>query len=184
MKLYAAASIPVLLALLLAGYCGLILLEWLREGKRRVDWIYVVALAGYAGIYVYLTFLVREPESMARLRLVPFYSLARLLAPGETRTVQLFREILLNILLYVPMGSLLRGCLRHTRHPHLYTFLAGFGATILTEVMQYALRMGLAETDDVIHNCLGLIIGICGFEVAAAAASALRGRDSCPKSGT
>ncbi len=174
MQLYAAASVPVLLALLLAGFCGLLLLEWLREKKRHVDWLYWIALAGFMAVYVGLTFLGRRRGSVRRVRLIPFYSLTRLMDPAETRSVQLIREVLLNIALYIPLGSLLRACLRRTAHPFQLTVLLGFVCTLLTEVLQYFLCLGLAETDDVIHNMLGLFIGILGFRIARETVKALK----------
>ena len=178
MKLYTAASVPVLLALLMAGFCGLLLLEWLRAGGRRVRPVYLLAIAGYMCVYIVLTFLVRGPSGARRTRLMPFYSLTRLLDPGEERTVQIFREVLLNILLYVPLGALVRAGLPDTeKRPFLKTVLAGLICTLLTEILQYALNLGLAEADDVIHNMLGLLIGIGGYRVAREAALALRGRN-------
>ena len=38
--------------------------------------------------------------------------------------------------------------------------MIGLGASVATEYIQYLLKMGWCETDDVIHNTLGTAIGV------------------------
>ena len=86
MQWYRVSSIPVLLAVLLFGMTAILLLEAAssrRAGLRRpVQWLYILALAMYFAVYLYLTFLSRKPSGQHRLRLMPFYGLMHLFEGG------------------------------------------------------------------------------------------------------
>ena len=137
--------------------------------------VYCLALAGYLGVYLYLTFFSRVPDGQHRMRLMPFYSLTHLYGPEGLR-VQVFREMILNLALYLPFGALLPGCMREGDHAYRISFCLGMGMILLTEILQYILCLGLAETDDVIHNALGLLAGIAGFHAVRRAVRAMDGR--------
>ena len=174
MKLHVMASIPVILALLLAGFVGMLFLEILAGKRRHISLVYRIGSGLYLVIYVWLTFFSRTPAASARIRLEPFWSLRHMYTEkGISLTV--VREMLLNVLLYIPVGSLLSGSLRDTAHARRNTFLAGACLTVLTELLQYLLRLGLAETDDLIHNLLGLFLGMAAYWVAVHTARALAG---------
>ena len=81
--------------------------------------------------------------------------------------LKLLEEILLNILLYIPLGYLL---------PFLWPRLAakrgagsgitgwrvvliGFTASLLTELTQLTFRIGWFELDDIMNNTLGCMLG-------------------------
>jgi glycopeptide antibiotics resistance protein len=66
--------------------------------------------------------------------------------------------ILLNILLYHPLGYLLPILFPKLKPKHV--ILIGCLCSIATEATQYILKMGWCETDDVIHNTLGTAIGV------------------------
>ena len=62
----------------------------------------------------------------------------------------------MNVFLYIPFGYLLPYSSKRT---FLQTFLIGLCLSLTTETLQYIFALGLCETDDVIHNTLGCIIG-------------------------
>lgn len=69
-----------------------------------------------------------------------------------------WRNLILNILLFVPLGFLLpliweRFC------TFWKTYLAGFLLTLLIETMQLCLKRGIFELDDILNNTLGTMIG-------------------------
>ncbi|MBQ8619517.1 MAG: VanZ family protein [Clostridia bacterium] len=66
--------------------------------------------------------------------------------------------IILNILLYYPLGYLLPILFPKLKSKHV--ILIGCLCSIATEATQYILKMGWCETDDVIHNTLGTAIGV------------------------
>ena len=67
-------------------------------------------------------------------------------------------SLILNILLYYPLGYLLPILFPKLKSKHV--ILIGCVCSIATEATQYLLKMGWCETDDVIHNTLGTSIGV------------------------
>lgn len=69
-----------------------------------------------------------------------------------------WRNLVLNILLFVPFGFLLPAGIRICRR-FWVTYLAGLSMTVLIEVMQLVLGRGIVEMDDIFNNLLGTMIG-------------------------
>ena len=67
-------------------------------------------------------------------------------------------SLILNILLYYPLGSLLP--ILFPKLKPKYVILIGCLCSIATEAPQYMLKIGWCETDDVIYNTLGTAIGV------------------------
>lgn len=79
------------------------------------------------------------------------------------------REVLLNILLYLPLGYLLPFLSKTLRGHIVLITLIGFLCSCATEFSQYYFRIGVFEVDDMILNTLGTLIGaIIGSVLAAA----------------
>lgn len=68
-------------------------------------------------------------------------------------------EVLLNIALFASIGLLFGGMGMRLKR----VFLSGVVLSCVIEGSQFAFRRGLCETDDVIHNTLGCIIGYLIF---------------------
>ena len=103
----------------------------------------------------------RAPVSSGtRISLVPFASYATVLRGGNP---ELLRENLMNLFLFYPVGLLLAGLLpgswNHRRKLLLILLVCCF-LSIGIELAQYRLSLGLAETDDVLHNALGGAVGV------------------------
>lgn len=74
----------------------------------------------------------------------------------------LFRNIILNILLFVPMGFLLP--FYSDKLKRIYKVVPiGFFVTLFIEIIQYVLKLGIFEIDDIFNNTLGTLIGYCIF---------------------
>lgn len=69
-----------------------------------------------------------------------------------------FRNIIVNILLFVPFGFLVPAGMKCMR-PVWKTYLAGFVATFIIECLQLLTRRGIFEFDDIINNLVGTMIG-------------------------
>ena len=90
--------------------------------------------------------------------------------PGTVRIVKgLFWEvqthqwhfIILNILLFIPLGFLLRNAT-----DSLGAVIYGFLLSVLIELTQYAFCLGECEIDDVLNNTLGCGLGLfCGWGI-------------------
>lgn len=91
--------------------------------------------------------LVRERE----INFIPFYGLGEL--------VLLNREMLLNVIVFVPMGTYL--CMLNLSAPKavLYGFLISLGF----ETCQLLTRLGTFDVTDLITNTLGTVIGVCAY---------------------
>lgn len=73
-------------------------------------------------------------------------------------TIVEWRNFILNIMLFVPMGFLLP-LLSSKLQTFWKTYVIGFGTAVLIESIQYVLKSGVVEFDDVFNNTLGTIIG-------------------------
>ena len=71
--------------------------------------------------------------------------------------MEMFGENILNVLLFVPIGFL-AGCGLRGMTFKKVLFLGG-GLSVFIELLQFVFKKGFCETDDVIHNVLGCIIG-------------------------
>ena len=71
--------------------------------------------------------------------------------------MEMFGEIILYVLLFVPIGFL-AGCGLERMTFKKVLFLGG-GLSVVIELLQFVFKKGFCETDDVIHNVLGCIIG-------------------------
>jgi glycopeptide antibiotics resistance protein len=74
-------------------------------------------------------------------------------------------EVILNVLVFIPIGVLL-GC-ASDKMKWWKALLFGASFSILIEVVQYVTRRGFAEFDDVFHNTLGCLIGFVLFAIFA-----------------
>ena len=76
------------------------------------------------------------------------------------------RSIILNVAITVPLGYLLPAVLRFVKHKFLWTIVTVLVLSLITELVQLISRTGLAETDDVINNVIGTVIGMFGYWIA------------------
>ena len=158
--------IPLILILAaVAIFLNRIKIQAKAHGQQKTTAITVLtaALLGiYLLIYFYLTFGYRRPSRTASISLTPFWSYreAFQLNPLSIRRLGMARQILLNILLTIPAGLLLPILYSRTRHPYLLAIATVLALALLTETFQYVTHLGLCETDDVINNLLGGLLGI------------------------
>ncbi len=69
------------------------------------------------------------------------------------------REVLLNILLYIPLGYLLPFVFKPMRYSVLACTVVGFLCSCATEYTQLYYHIGYFQVDDIINNTLGCLIG-------------------------
>ncbi len=69
-----------------------------------------------------------------------------------------WRNIILNILMFVPLGFLLP-CLHGKFRKAGWTYLAGLVLTAVIEILQLVLKRGIFEMDDLLNNLVGTMIG-------------------------
>lgn len=109
-----------------------------------------------AALIFYATLLSRTPGQHAAV-LAPFAALK-----AARQQPELYREMLMNVFLFLPLGMTLSGAMPRTWHRWWKIGLAALAGCLLSagiEYAQYRLGLGTAETDDVICNTLGACFG-------------------------
>ena len=114
---------------------------------------------------LYATILTRTPE-IPEVILTP---LATFIAARQQP--ELYREMLMNVFLFFPLGLTLSNALPrrwHRWHRIALTALTGCVLSAGIEYAQYRFALGMAETDDVICNTLGTFVGATSLLLAHA----------------
>ena len=140
---------------------------------QRLLWILFVC---YLCSNLYFTLLSRKTGTGAHLNLIPFQIYSRLAEAPTARMASLSglasimlsdlttaEGVFLNVLLYCPLGYLLPILFPKLKPKNV--ILIGCLCSIATEAIQYILKMGWCETDDVIHNTLGTVIGVIVWRI-------------------
>ena len=83
----------------------------------------------------------------------PFWSFRAILAGRK----DLLTQDIMNVAAFIPIGFLL-AC-AFDRLKGWQALLIGGGFSVLIESLQFVLRRGFAEFDDVFHNVVGCLIG-------------------------
>jgi glycopeptide antibiotics resistance protein len=171
-----SAEIGVLFGVLLFAFLffPIVAVQYRRYGRFTG-----ARLLGAAAVAVYLTTVVAytllplpastQETCAPSLQLVPFHFVADIARENAgnglfgTLTSIATLQVLLNILLFVPLGVIVRGFFSRGLPT---TVGVGLGASVLIELTQYTGIWGiyscsyrLADVDDVITNTLGALIG-------------------------
>lgn len=130
---------------------------------RRVNgWIAVL----YMVLLLYMTVASRSETANGGVLLRPLYSfyLAR------TENQEYYRSMLMNVLLFFPLGLTLPFGLSGGKRPILRAAGIGMALSVCIEILQYVFSLGWTETDDVIMNMLGIVLGGMSCRLAGIAA--------------
>ena len=98
----------------------------------------------------------------------------------------LMLQIRANVLMFVPIGFLLMSAGKGIKGKFvrvlyiIVSIIAGVFFSVLIEYMQYRLHRGLCEADDVIHNTIGIAIGIVLYWIISRIYTELDNRDILP----
>lgn len=147
-------------ALALWGYLATkihMTLHW-RRGNLILSILMAIAI-------LYTTILSRS-EGNTGLVLTPFAALA-----AARQQPELYREMLMNVFLFFPLGLTLSNALPRTWHCWFRIALTTLTGCVLSagiEYAQYRFALGMAETDDVICNTLGAFVGASSLLLAHA----------------
>ena len=134
---------------------GLLVLIWWKGFKLGLRYGSVLLLAEWVCLVLCTIVLFRETSAERGYNLMPFWSYWDY---GEhSYFMEMLGENILNVLLFVPVGFL-AGCGLQGMTFKKVLFLGG-GLSVFIELLQFVFKKGFCETDDVIHNVLGCIIG-------------------------
>ena len=154
------------LILTLLGIAALLLLmpafaRWAGEQRsgRRLRWFCsnapTLALVAYIIVNLVLTLLSRKPGSHTEITLSllePFQRAAR-----QNDYARQLEGLLLNILLFLPLGYLLPQVFRKIKCWQV--LLIGAVFTIIIELCQLVFRMGWFDVNDLFYNFIGVLAG-------------------------
>ena len=136
-----------------------------RVGARRWRWGNLVLVLLMTAAILYATLFSRA-EGSTGLILTPFATFV-----AAQQQLELYREMLMNVFLFFPLGLTLSNALPRRWHRWLriiFTTLVGCALSAGIECAQYRCALGLAETDDVICNTMGAFIGSTSLLIAHA----------------
>ena len=139
----------VTLALVLVVFVGY---AYFFIRKKPAQWYYTLLLTVYVLFILFKTVLFRSNE-VEDTDAYPFWSYVE----GFNGKTYLLVQIVLNIILFMPIGALIAGCVK--TKGVLKALLLGFSLSVTIEVLQQLFSKGLAEFDDVFHNTLGCLLG-------------------------
>lgn len=134
-------------------------------GARRWRWGNLALMLLMTAAILYATLFSRA-EGDTGLILTPFASLT-----AARQQPELYREMLMNVFLFFPLGLTLSNALPRRWHRWgriILTTLIGCALSAGIEYAQYRYALGLAETDDVICNTLGAFLGAASLLAAHA----------------
>ena len=117
---------------------------WFIDGRRISP---RPLLADYI-LFILMETVIGRKVSVGRVELVPFWSYSH---------PELRMEIVLNYLLFMPLGVLLYLCFGEKWG--LKVVLIGFLLSASIEIAQLVFRIGLFEFDDMIGNTIGCFVG-------------------------
>ena len=121
--------------------------------------LYIIAVISVTFI-VRETMVLRTPENRGVI-LQPFREFEAMMNGAHFFW---FKQIFLNILLFVPFGILLPMVSRRFKNP-IITVAAGCLFSGSIEIMQYITGRGLTEVDDVITNTIGAAVGVVIYKI-------------------
>lgn len=112
--------------------------------------------------FIFVMTVFGRTEGDSGFRIVPFASYSMAL---EGKDVELLLQILVNIAMYIPVGLLLPCCFQLFKKSR-YAVLAAFLGSTGIELWQGLSKTGLFETDDILNNVLGALIGVGLYKMA------------------
>lgn len=120
------------------------LVVWLIDGRRVTP---RPLLAAYI-FFILMETIIGRKTGVGRVELLPFWSYSH---------PELRMEIILNYILFIPLGVLLYLCFGEKLG--LRVVIAGLLLSVSIEIVQLVFRIGLFEFDDIIGNTIGCFIG-------------------------
>jgi glycopeptide antibiotics resistance protein len=122
------------------------------KGGRSGRYIEGLFYLEYIVLIFFSTAIFRHTHSERQFNFTPFWSYA---------SCDSYEEIYMNVLVFIPLGFLLGWTFG--KSSVVKTILAGLVISAIVEALQFFIKRGFSEIDDIIHNTLGCFIGYCLF---------------------
>lgn len=135
----------IVVAVLLLAFLG---------GKKGGKWSARLFLLEYVTLLFILSVLVRPTQAARVYNLTPFWSYLSIREGDEF----LLTQIIANVAAFIPIGLLISLAFPSIRW--WFFLLIGCAFSLFIETLQFFLKCGFAEFDDVFNNVLGCLIGL------------------------
>lgn len=132
-----------------------------KEKISKTTWkfINIFVSVGIFFAILFTTIISRENTAEVEVILTPFHFFEEAKVQPE-----IYRSMLMNVFLFFPLGLTLPFSLPERWHGKvLFTILFALLLSVGIEYAQYYFHLGRAETDDVICNTLGAVIGTFAY---------------------
>ena len=162
----AAEGIPTYVYIgLIATFCiGVILLLWLKGWRKGLRYCAFLLLAEWVFLVLGTCVIFRESGEECRINLIPLISYFDY---GENSYFMEKAALnILNVVLFIPVGILLKPAFCNNDNLNWKgTMVVGLLLSMAIEVLQFVLKKGLCEIDDVIHNVIGCMLGYGAYKI-------------------
>ncbi len=115
---------------------------------------------------IYLLFfaiLSRSPGEEYTVNLIPLSSYYRYFLGNNPEA---FRTNTANLAVFYPPGLILSDIFQRNKKKKIIIGLIAFGLSASIEIVQCIFSIGYTEIDDIIHNTLGAVLGVIGYDLA------------------
>ncbi len=156
------SGVPISICILiLLSVCGIIIILYQNsfDGPSFFRNSFKCILGGYLFFIFCTTVLFRDGLVEEHPALHPLWSYSVLYS-------KLLAEILLNILMFIPIGFIVSASLK--KRNMLKIIGLGCCISLMIEILQFVTKRGVFNIDDIIHNSLGCAIGYILFLVCHA----------------
>ncbi|WP_455484820.1 VanZ family protein [Eubacterium sp.] len=130
--------------------------KFLYQSKKQNNFIVGIAFVLCIVIALYPSVLIRAGGETRELVLEPFRSLKLYFDTGYEEWI---RVIVMNIAMFYPLGCVYACFNKNKKTKPWMFFVFAFLFSFFIETVQYAFSLGVSETDDVINNTLGALLG-------------------------
>lgn len=138
---------------------GFFVLIWRKGWRRGLRAGFVLLLVEWVFLILCSAVIFREAHATRHFNLIPLWSYFNY--DEKSYLIEMVAINVLNVLMFVPFGLLL-GC-GFGKTTWQNVIAAGVGLSVLIELLQFIFKRGLCETDDVLHNVIGCMIGYSIF---------------------
>lgn len=135
-------------------YCiGFVALFVIYGFKRSIRKILILTLVEYVFLIYCSAVFFRSVSTDRGFNLTPFWSYSAI----QYETRDLLFQIIMNVVIPIPIGFMLGCIFRNLTWKKVLLIGSLFSLSI--ELLQFILKRGFSELDDVMHNTLGCMIG-------------------------
>lgn len=139
-------------------FCWIILMLVLKEKIKKVICFGAAILSVFA--ILLMTVFGRNTDEIAEISLIPFITFIK-----AYDQVEFYRSMLMNVCLFLPFGLSVPFALYYLKFKHniVTTICCALILSVFIELVQFVFRLGICETDDIIMNFFGALIGSVSF---------------------